>query len=199
MAEPHRFGEAMNYAFVFATAVYALIGTAGYLMFGNEVYDEVSQNLLHVPGYNPALNKLALWMLVVTPLTKFALATRPFNFALEVLCGLDTLTLDDALEDHKSITTQALKFNRSLKRVLIVCERIGLVCLAVAVSILVPDFGTIMAILGSFSVFVLCVIGPIVAKISLEREVTIMDAMILTSSIIMALWVTVAAFWSTIR
>ncbi|KAF8507056.1 amino acid transporter [Russula emetica] len=35
MAEPHRFGEAMNYAFAFATAVYALIGTAGYLMFGN--------------------------------------------------------------------------------------------------------------------------------------------------------------------
>jgi amino acid permease len=25
----------------FATAVYALIGTAGYLMFGNDVYDEV--------------------------------------------------------------------------------------------------------------------------------------------------------------
>jgi hypothetical protein len=61
MAEPHRFGEAMNYAFVsdvscrssilpdqgfhskaFATTVYALIGTAGYLMFGNDVYDEVT-------------------------------------------------------------------------------------------------------------------------------------------------------------
>ena len=30
--------------------------------------DQISQNLLQVPGYNPILNKLALWMLVVTPL-----------------------------------------------------------------------------------------------------------------------------------
>jgi vesicular inhibitory amino acid transporter len=70
----------------FATAVYTLIGMAGYLMFGNDVYDEVcyvtlhpqlsdaktanqiSQNLLKVPGYDPVLNELALWMLVVTPL-----------------------------------------------------------------------------------------------------------------------------------
>jgi len=118
---------------------------------------------------------------------------------LEALLGLDTFTLNDDLEDQKSTMTQALKLNRSLKHLLFVCERIGLVCLAVAVSIVVPDFGTIMAILGSFSVFILCVIGPIVAKMSLEREVTIMDAMILTSSIIMALWGTVAAFWSTIR
>jgi solute carrier family 32 (vesicular inhibitory amino acid transporter) len=129
--------------------------------------------------------------------TKFALSTRPLNFALEALSGLDTYTLNDDLEaDQKS---QALKINRSLKRVLIVCERIALVCLAVGVSILVPDFGTIMAILGSFSVFVLCVIGPIVAKMSLEGKVTIMDVMILTSSIVMALWGTMAAFWSTIR
>jgi solute carrier family 32 (vesicular inhibitory amino acid transporter) len=118
---------------------------------------------------------------------------------LEGLCGLDTYTLNDDLEaDQKSPIAQALKFNRSLKRVLIICERIGLACLAVAVSILVPDFGTIMAILGSFSVFVLCVIGPIVAKMSLEGKGTIVDVVILTCSIVMALWGTVAAFWSTI-
>ena len=30
--------------------------------------DQISQNLLQVPEYNPMLNKLVLWMLVVTPL-----------------------------------------------------------------------------------------------------------------------------------
>jgi len=30
--------------------------------------DQISQNLLQVPGYNPMLNELVLWMLVVTPL-----------------------------------------------------------------------------------------------------------------------------------
>ena len=137
--------------------------------------------------------------LILEHRTKFALSTRPLNFALEALCGLDTYTLNDDLDaDQKAPMTQAMELNRSLKRVLMICERIGLVCLAVAVSILVPDFGTIMAILGSFSVFVLCVIGPIAAKMSLEGEVKKVDMVILASSIVMALWGTVAAFWSTI-
>ncbi|KAI0304837.1 transmembrane amino acid transporter protein-domain-containing protein [Russula brevipes] len=149
MAEPHRFNEAMNYSFGFATAVYTLIGMAGYLMFGNDVYDEISQNLLKVPGYNPVLNELALWMLVVTPLTKFALSTRPLNLAFESLCGLETHTLDNGFEaDQKSAVTQARKLNRSLKHMLVACERIGFTCLAVAVSILVPNFGSSWPSLG---------------------------------------------------
>jgi vesicular inhibitory amino acid transporter len=115
---------------------------------------------------------------------------------LESLCGLDTYTLGDGLEDQKS---QTHKLNRSLKRVLIACERIGFVLLAVTVSILVPEFDSIMAILGSFSVFSLCVVGPIAAKISLERKATGMDIAILISSTVMALWGTGAAFWSTTR
>jgi len=134
----------------------------------------------------------------VTPLTKFALGTRPLNIALEALSGLDTQALNDDLEaDQKSPAnwTQRSFF----RRLLIACERISIVCLAVTVSILVPDFGTIMAIVGSFSVFALCVIGPITAKISLERETTVVDLMILTTSIVMAVWGTVVAAFSTIR
>jgi len=93
----------------------------------------------------------------------------------------------------------ARNLNRSLKRQLVACERITLVCLAVVVSILVPNFGSIMAILGSFSVFVLCVIGPIAAKIALERKATTADVTILVASTAMAMWGTVAAFLSTTR
>ncbi|KAI9434136.1 transmembrane amino acid transporter protein-domain-containing protein [Lactarius psammicola] len=143
MAEPHRFNEAMNYSFGFATTVYAAIGIAGYLMFGDNVSDEVtlflpppihlsdmdvaeqvSQNLLQVPGYSPILNRLALWMLVLTPLTKFPLTTRPLNIALESLLGLDCYTSNDSEIDRKPSATLAFKFNRSLKRILIACERI---------------------------------------------------------------------------
>ncbi|KAH9004396.1 transmembrane amino acid transporter protein-domain-containing protein [Lactarius hatsudake] len=197
MAEPHRFSEAMNYSFCFATTVYAVIGSAGYLMFGSNVSDEVSQNLLQVPGYSPTLNRLALWMLVLTPLTKFPLTTRPLNLALECLLGLDNYTSDDSEVDQKPSATLALKFNRSLKRILVACERITLVCLAVSVSILVPNFGSIMAVLGSFTVFLLCVIGPITAKMTLQRKVTVVDATILMVSTVMAMWGTVAAFRST--
>ena len=180
--------------------------------------NQISQNLLQVSGYNPMLNKLVLWMLVVTPLyvkilcchsytglssghrTKFPLSTRPLNVALEALCGLDSHTGDDGFEaDQKLPMTQARKLNRSLKRVFVACERISFLFLAVAISILVPDFGSIMAILGSFSVFTLCVIGPIAAKISLDGKATFVDLAILVSSTVMALWGTGAAFWSTTR
>ncbi|KAI0307854.1 transmembrane amino acid transporter protein-domain-containing protein [Multifurca ochricompacta] len=198
MAEPHRFNEAMNYSFSFATAVYAIIGIGGYLMFGNDVNDEISQNLLQIPGYSPVLNRLALWMLVVTPLTKFALSTRPLNIALEASFGLDDYT-DVSEANQKPSVALAREFNLSLKRILIACERISFVCLAVAASILVPNFGSIMAILGSFAVFVLCVIGPIAAKMTLDKKATTVDVTILIGSIVMALWGTEAAFWSTTR
>jgi len=116
---------------------------------------------------------------------------------VESLLGLDCYTTDDSEVDRKLSATLACKFNRSLKRILIACERIALVCLAVAVSILVPDFGSIMAVLGSFTVFILCVIGPIAAKTTLQRKVTAADAMILMVSTVMAIWGTVAAFRST--
>jgi len=128
-------------------------------------------------------------------LTKFPLTTRPLNIALESLLGLDCYTPSSEV-DRKPCATLACKFNRSLKRILIACERIALVCLAVTVSILVPDFGSIMAVLGSFSVFILCVIGPIAAKTTIQRKITAIDAMILMASTLMAIWGTVAAFRS---
>lgn len=41
---------------------------------------QVSRDLLQTPGYNPFLNQAALWMLVISPLSKFALCTRPVSF-----------------------------------------------------------------------------------------------------------------------
>jgi amino acid permease len=35
----------------FATAVYALIGTAGYLMFGNDVFDEVTSSFFKYSSF----------------------------------------------------------------------------------------------------------------------------------------------------
>lgn len=37
-------------------------------MFGRDVSDEVSVDLMKTPGYNVSLNKIAVWMLVISPL-----------------------------------------------------------------------------------------------------------------------------------
>ncbi|KAI0068476.1 hypothetical protein BV25DRAFT_1846580 [Artomyces pyxidatus] len=198
MIDPSQFDLAMNYAFAFATFIYAVIGIAGYLMFGDDVMDEISQNLLQVPGYSPVLNKIALWMLVITPLTKFALGSRPLNLTLEVLLGLD---VSDRQEEHEHFHKTSLdrlshQSNRALKRVFIGVERVVFVLLATTVSILVPDFSSMMAILGSFSAFIMCVIGPVAAKMALKQG-TRWDVVFLLTAITMAAWGSGAAFWST--
>lgn len=67
-------------------------------------------------------------------------------------------------------------------------------CLTVAVSILVPDFSSMMAFLGSFSAFMLCVIGPLSAKGALNGRLGWGDTALLLMGIVMAIWGTIAAF-----
>lgn len=80
------------------------------------------------------------------------------------------------------------------KRALAIFQRVFLTVLSVLVSILVPDFSALMAFLGSFSAFMLCVIGPITAKVILAGRCGALDAGLLGLGILMAGWGTVAAF-----
>ncbi|KAE9410908.1 hypothetical protein BT96DRAFT_969183 [Gymnopus androsaceus JB14] len=98
MVNPEEFDTMINWAFLVATSIYALIGFVGYLMFGSNVSDEISMDLLKTPGYNPVMNEAALWMLVLSPLSKFALTTQPLNAVLEVLLGLEAAVASP--EDH---------------------------------------------------------------------------------------------------
>ncbi|KAL5495445.1 hypothetical protein ACEPAI_908 [Sanghuangporus weigelae] len=192
MQDPKDFDKMINLAFIAATIIYALIGGCGYLMFGNSVSDEVSKDLLATPGYNAFINKLAVWSLVVMPLTKFALSTRPIVITLEIMLGLEPNS-QHVSEVPGRTSTQA-KQSKFTKRLLIFLERTAFTCLAVAVSIFFPEFSSVMAIVGAFWAFLLCVIGPVSAKIVLERRCGWKDGALLLIAIVMALWGTIAAF-----
>lgn len=67
----------------------------------------------------------------------------------------------------------------------------------VLVAILVPEFGRVMSLLGAGSAFLLCIIGPIAAKMLIEESsgwVGVMDWILLVVASIMAAWGTAAAF-----
>ena len=84
-----------------------------------------------------------------------------------------------------------------LKQTLITAERVALTLLSVAVSVLVPEFASVMAVLGSTFSFVLCIIGPVCAKGALAggvRRCGAWDAIVLAVSGGMAVWGTVCAF-----
>ncbi|KAJ6476368.1 transmembrane amino acid transporter protein-domain-containing protein [Mycena sanguinolenta] len=193
MVDPSEFNKMIDWAFLVATFIYALIGCAGYMMFGNSVSQEISMDLLSTPGYNAALNQAALWMLVISPLSKFALTTQPLNTAIQILIGIDTpIGAPEELEAKLAEPHRGARV--SFKRALGVMQRVSVTLLSVAVSILVPEFSAAMAFLGSFSAFVLCVIGPIAAKVALERRCGVFDGLVLVLALVMGVWGTGAAF-----
>ncbi|KAF7319829.1 Aa-trans domain-containing protein [Mycena kentingensis (nom. inval.)] len=193
MVDPSEFNRMIDLAFVVATSIYALIGCAGYAMFGNSVSDEISMELLATPGYNAALNQAALWMLVLSPLSKFALTTQPLNTAIEILIGIDRPLA--APEDLQAkLAAPATGRRVSFKNAFGIVQRVVLTLLSVAVSIYVPEFSAAMAFLGSFSAFVLCVIGPIAAKVAINGRCGLFDGIVSVIATAMAVWGTYAAF-----
>lgn len=74
-----------------------------------------------------------------------------------------------------------------------IIERTTLAIVVVLVAIYVPDFTTSMAFLGAFSAFTLCVIGPLAAKMSVERRITFHDTVLIVIATIMATWATYIA------
>ncbi|KAJ3531446.1 hypothetical protein NM688_g7572 [Phlebia brevispora] len=203
MVDPSQFDIMINWAFAIASLIYTTIGVTGYLMFGNSVSDEFSQDLMRVPGYNPILNRIAMWGLVLVPISKFALATRPLNVTIEIILGIDTggQLPDDhgaPLKDSPALDAVAEKSRRllALKHIFTIIERALVTTLAVIVSIVIPEFDSVMAFLGSFSAFIICVIGPLLAKVSLVGRLGFWDVLLLLIAIAMATWGTGAAFWS---
>lgn len=195
MVDPSEFNNMINWAFVVTTFIYGVIGYAGYLMFGRNVSDEVSKDLMSTPGYNSWINEIALWTLVSTPLTKFPLSTRPLNVILEIMLGIDNHTpFQGGVKPQ--LDTQLSTARRLLNRAFFIVGRISVPALSILVSILVPEFSSLMAFLGSFSAFMICVIGPISAKIALEGRCGLVDISLLTIAIVMATWGTLAAFWA---
>jgi len=179
MKNPAEFNSMIRWAFFVSTLFYAAAGAAGYLMFGNFVSDEISQDLLVTPGYTQPWNHILMWMLVLMPISKYALGTRPLNTTFEGFLGVD------------SFEQGAIPLPRLLPRLLF--SRVLPATASVAVSIAIPEFSSVMAFLGSFSAFTICIIGPMLAHIRLNGA-RWWDTSILIVACVMAIWGTGAAF-----
>lgn len=195
MVDPSEFDHMINWAFVVTTFIYGVFGYAGYLMFGRNVSDEISKDLMSTPGYNSWMNEIALWTLVSTPLTKFPLSTRPLNVILEIMLGIDDPTSCQG-SIKPQLDTQLSTARQLSNRVFFIVERISVPALSILVSVLVPEFSSLMAFIGSFSAFMICVIGPISAKVALQGRCSLIDASLLVIATVMATWGTLAAFWT---
>ncbi|KAG2171796.1 hypothetical protein INT43_008176 [Umbelopsis isabellina] len=83
MAHPEDFNQVVNYTYLATSLIYAFMAASGYLMFGENVL-VITENMMQTPGFNQVLNKLAVWLIVINPFTKYALTLSGVNFTIEL-------------------------------------------------------------------------------------------------------------------
>ncbi|KAG5353255.1 hypothetical protein C0989_008990 [Termitomyces sp. Mn162] len=117
------------------------------------------------------------------------------NATIEILLGIDVpfLVPEDIATKSNGLTTAPQGSHVISKKLSAITQRVIMTILSVTISILVPDFGAMMALLGSFAAFALCLIGPLSAKVALTGHFSVIDAILLAVGAIMAIWGMVAA------
>ncbi|GAA5949075.1 hypothetical protein JCM3765_004004 [Sporobolomyces pararoseus] len=98
MKNPQHFSSMINVAYVIAFTVSIVFAILGYCMFGNSVSSEITKDLSRTQGYPVALTKVAVWMVAINPIVKYAVANKPLVTTFEHLIGLHPLPPPPAAE-----------------------------------------------------------------------------------------------------
>ena len=152
METPEEYEPMLDRTYQIVGVTCAVIGGAGYAMYGDAVKDEVTLNL-------PAgiVSTAALALIAVNPLSKFALTMDPVARGLE-----QTLLSSDS--EKLALAESPLKA-RGLRTAL------GLGALAAAAK--VPFFAVVMSLIGSFLTLTVSVIFPAACHLKVfEDELT---------------------------
>jgi vesicular inhibitory amino acid transporter len=73
MRHPMKYGKALNYTYISVYSLLAAMCVGGYLMFGEQVKDEITSNILLTKGYPRSLSILIVIFIAIIPLTKVPL------------------------------------------------------------------------------------------------------------------------------
>ncbi|KAH8702629.1 putative transporter [Talaromyces proteolyticus] len=190
MRHPRRYNESLWATYIFTFSLDFFMAVIGLLMFGDDVSDEITANILLTTSYPQALSICIIIFIAIIPITKVPLNSRPLVATLEVLCGLGS-----ANPRHHQNESQASR-TVTIAKVLI---RLLVIVLIVFISIVFPSFDRIMALMGSCLCFTICIILPLTFYLKIfGKEIPlserILDWFLLTISSVMACIGTVWAF-----
>lgn len=139
-------------------------------MFGDDVRDEITSNILLEARYPRALTVLMCLCIAIIPLTKIPLNARPIVATLEVLLGLHQQAVagppvgydydgggssggGGGGAAYHGLLGRGMGFRGVMKVVI----RVGVVVVFLGISIVFPAFDSIMAFMGSALCFTICV------------------------------------------
>ncbi|KAI5864624.1 transmembrane amino acid transporter protein-domain-containing protein [Durotheca rogersii] len=177
MRHPHRYKEAVAYTFTFTLIVDVSIAVVGFVMFGDEVRDEITANIFQTSGYPNVLNFLLVVFISIIPLTKIPLNSQPIITTLEVICGLRQQVVAEE--------TPPVGLPNTSRRLMKALVRILTLLVFLVIAILFPEFDAIMAFMGSALCFTICVTLPLAFYLKLFGHEIGVREHILTWSVMM--------------
>lgn len=149
MKKPEGFKMMMNWAFVFAAVVKALLGVFMVLAFGNDTREVATVNLLESAGFSVTANALVITnVMLAIPLAMFVVS----------------LSFDDAFLPYFPHMNKDSKFNW----IWLLITRPLLLGAALFIALIVPHFGLLMGFVGSFTGTCLCFIFPCLFHLKLR-------------------------------
>ncbi|KAJ5693351.1 Vacuolar amino acid transporter 1 [Penicillium macrosclerotiorum] len=191
MRHPKKYGKSLWATYLFTFSLDCSMAIIGWFMFGDIVRDEITANILTVSDYPQALSVCIIIFISIIPLTKVPLNARPLVATFEVLCGVNM--------GRVSADPRSGRRTEVIQQFIRVAVRIFTVALIVVLSIVFPSFDRIMAFLGSFLCFTICIIFPLAFYLKIfgdeiSRRERILDWFLLITSCILATIGTVWAF-----
>ncbi|KAI5457892.1 transmembrane amino acid transporter protein-domain-containing protein [Mariannaea sp. PMI_226] len=154
MRHPYKWKKAVDITFGFSYVLDTSLAIIGLLMFGDEILETITSNILKSSGYPEGLTIVMCIFVAIIPLTKIPLNARPIITTLDVIFGVH----QDQLQHHgqassgtSAVTTQA---TRAVIRVLVALSLL-------AISIAIPGFDSVCAFLGAALCTLISVILPI--------------------------------------
>ncbi|OEL27416.1 Vacuolar amino acid transporter 1 [Dichanthelium oligosanthes] len=142
MKERSQFPFVLMFCFTVVTLVYAGVAVSGFLMFGESTKSQFTLNLPQ--QYIPS--KIAIWMTIVNPYTKYALTMTPV-----------ALSIEEALPKKM----QNYLVGMSVRTLLVLST--------VAVALLFPYFALVMALLGSVFTMLVALILPCACYLAIKK------------------------------
>jgi len=152
MRHPQKYPRAVRVTYISVYGLNITMIVIGYLMFGELVLDEVTANILGSKSYPRAISIIMLVLIGIIPITKIPLSNRPMMDTINKKFMIDLRQMDAKARawSQKSLSH---RLSRGSIAVFINIFELG-------VAIGLPDFDSIMALMGSAFCFSICILLP---------------------------------------
>lgn len=140
MVDKGAYPRMVNTTYAITCSAYLTMACCGYLMFGSSAQPEVTVNM----SPENVVARLIIWVVIVNPVTKFALDLAPIAHGLEGYL----------------ILTRGLSERSGTFMLVSAVLRTFLVALALVIVIAAPSFATVLGVMGSLCSFTMSVAFP---------------------------------------